>query len=147
MIRTVLAALFIVISNICVASDLVKKTSAHSVAATLDNLSRIVTEKGFKVIARVNHAAAAEAAELELRDTELLIFGNPKVGTQLMQSQQSIGLDLPIRVVAWQAADGQVWIAYNDPGSLLTRHSIDDREPIKNKMTMALQTLTDAAVK
>ena len=127
------------------ADDLVTKKSAHSVAETLDRLTAIVKDKGFTVFARIDHAAGAKKVGKELRPTQLLIFGNPKVGTALMSSQQSVGVDLPIRVAAWQDASGQVWIGYTAPAALAARHSIGDREPVVAKMTGALGNLTDAA--
>ena len=144
--RKLIAALLLVGQCYAVAAaEFVKKPSQHSVGATVDKLTQIVTDKGFTVIARVDHAAAAEAAGLELAPTQLLIFGNPKVGTQLMTSQRSIGVDLPIRVLVWEEADGSVWLTYTEPTALLARHGIDDREPIREKMTGALNAFTDAA--
>ena len=124
---------------------LVTKKSMHSVSSTLDRLSKIVTEKGFTVVARVDHAGAAAKVGESLRPTQLLIFGNPKVGTALMASQQSAAIDLPIRVAAWEDASGQVWIGYTAPSALAARHQIGDREAVVNKMTGALAKLTDAA--
>jgi uncharacterized protein (DUF302 family) len=126
---------------------LVVKKSANSVAATLDKLESIVTKKGFTVFARIDHAAGAAKVGKTLRPTQLLIFGNPKVGTALMSSQQSAGLDLPIRVAAWEDAGGQVWIGYTAPAALAERHGITDRDPVIEKMTGALGKLTGAAAK
>lgn len=126
---------------------LVVKKSAHSVAATLDKLEGIVTSKGFTVFARIDHAAGAAKVGQSLRPTQLLIFGNPKVGTALMSSRQSAGLDLPIRVAAWEDASGQVWIGYTAPAALAERHGITDRDPVIEKMTGALGNLTGAAAK
>jgi len=132
-----------------VASDrgMVVKKSNHPVDVTLDRLESIVREKGFTVFARIDHAAGAASTGQTLRATEVLIFGNPKVGTALMSSRQSAGLDLPIRAAAWQDEGGQVWVAYDDPAWLARRHAIGDRDPVIGKMTGALGTLTDAAVK
>ena len=126
---------------------MVVKKSAHSVAATLDKLEGIVTSKGFTVFARIDHAAGAAKVGQSLRPTQLLIFGNPKVGTALMSSRQSAGLDLPIRVAAWEDASGQVWIGYTAPAALAERHGITDRDPVIEKMTGALGKLTGAAAK
>ena len=135
------------VSSFAAAGDdgIVRKTSANSVQGTLDKLEQIVREKGFTVFARIDHAAGAKKVGQELRPTQLLIFGNPKVGTALLQGNQSVGLDLPIRVVAWEGADGAVWVAYNDPAYLTTRHQISDRDKVVGKMTGALQKFTDAA--
>jgi uncharacterized protein (DUF302 family) len=124
---------------------LVVSKSANPVGATLDALERIVKEKGFTVFSRIDHAAGARAAGQSLRPTELLIFGNPKVGTALMSSRQSAALDLPIRVAAWEDANGQVWIGYDAPARLAERHGIQDRDEVIEKMSGALANLTAAA--
>jgi uncharacterized protein (DUF302 family) len=126
-------------------AGLVVSKSANPVGATLDALERIVKEKGFTVFARIDHAAGARAAGQSLRPTELLIFGNPKVGTALMSSRQSAALDLPIRVAAWEDASGQVWIGYDAPARLAERHGIQDRDEVIEKMSGALANLTAAA--
>jgi uncharacterized protein (DUF302 family) len=133
------------LSSLSFAGGIVSKTSAHSVKDTLDKLEAIVTSKGFTVVARVNHAKAAEKSGQSLNPTEVLIFGNPKVGTALMKSNQSIGLDLPIKVVAWEDDKGVVTIAYNDPTWMVMRHGIKDRDEVVTKMTGALRKFTDAA--
>jgi uncharacterized protein (DUF302 family) len=145
MTRFIMILILGLAAQITVAEGMVKKASNLSVAVTLDKLTRIITEKGFTVVARVDHAAAAKKSGFELLPTQLLIFGNPAVGTKLMQSQRSIGLDLPIKVLAWEEADGTVWVDYTDPGYLLARHGIVDRGPIRNKMTGALAAFTEAA--
>jgi len=127
--------------------DVVKKKSAHDVATTLDRLEKIVTEKGITVMARVDHAKNAKAVGMELRPTQLLIFGNPKLGTALMQANQQIGLDLPMKVLAWEDAEGQVWIAYVEPEELAERNGIDDDHEVVKKLTKALDAFTGAAAK
>ena len=125
---------------------IVTKPSRFSVETTLDRLESAVKQKGFTVFARINHAAGAAKIGKQLRPTELLIFGNPKVGTALMSSRQSAGLDLPIRVVAWEDSTGQVWLAYSAPRYLEERYRIPDRQAVIGKMTGALKNLTDGAV-
>lgn len=126
-------------------SGMLVNKSANPVGTTLDKLEAIVKDKGFTVFARIDHAAGALAAGQSLRPTQLLIFGNPKVGTALMSSRQSAGLDLPIRVAAWEDADGQVWIGYDAPAHLAERHGIQDRDEVIKTMTGALANLTSAA--
>jgi uncharacterized protein (DUF302 family) len=99
------------------------------------------------VVARVNHAAAAQKVDLSLRPTELLIFGNPKLGTPLMQSNQKIGLDLPLRALAWEDAAGKVWLGYEAPQGLAQRHAIGDRGEVVKKMAAVLEDLSDQAVR
>lgn len=119
--------------------------SKYSVKESLDRLSAILTKKGIRVMARVNHAAGAKAAGLQLPPTELLVFGNPKLGTPLMQTNRLIGLDLPMKVLAWQDGDGKVRLSYTTPAALKGRHGIDGRDKIFATMTKALAGLTGAA--
>lgn len=125
--------------------DLIIKPSAHSVKETIDNLQKILEAKGIKVFGRVDHAANAKGAGLELPPTELLVFGNPKLGTPLMQSNRHIGIDLPMKALAWQDADGKVYLAYTDPEELEDRYDIDDKDEIFEKMKKALGGMTDKA--
>ena len=106
-------------------AGLISTRSAFSVKETLDRLVREVEAKGLTVFCRIDHAANATDAGLQLRPTEVLIFGNAKGGTPLMVAAQSIGIDLPLKAVAWQDAGGQTWLAYNDPGWLTARHGIE----------------------
>ena len=101
---------------------LVTVASIGSVKETIDRLEAAVTAGGATVFARVDHAAGAAKVDQALRPTMLLIFGNPKGGTPLMQSRQTIGLDLPQKALAWEDASGKVWLTYNDPGWLAARH-------------------------
>lgn len=126
-------------------NGLITMKSPHSVSETLDRFEKAVKSKGMTVFARVDHTKGAAKVDLELRPTEVLIFGNPKIGTLLMQSNQTAGIDLPLKLLAWQDADGQVWIAYNDPGYLVQRHTISDRDPVVAKMRKALGNFTAMA--
>ncbi len=119
--------------------------SKYSVKETLDRLTKILESKGITVMARVNHAGGARKAGLELPDTELLIFGNPKLGTPLMQANRQIGLDLPMKALAWKDADGKVHLTYTLPAALQKRHAISGKDAIFDKMTKALMGLTAAA--
>lgn len=135
----------LVVTGSSYAQGIISKTSTHSVKDTLDKLETIVTAKGFKVVARVNHAKAAEMSGQTLNPTEVLIFGNPKVGTALMKSNQAIGLDLPIKVLVRENDEGVVTISYNDPAWMVSRYGITDRSDVVQKMTGALGNFTDAA--
>lgn len=125
--------------------DLIIKPSAHSVKETIDALQGILESKGIKVFGRVDHAANAKNAGLELPPTELLVFGNPKLGTPLMQSNRHIGIDLPMKALAWEDADGKVFLAYTDPEELKDRYDIDDKDEVFEKMKKALGGMTDKA--
>jgi uncharacterized protein (DUF302 family) len=97
------------------------------------------------VFARIDHSAGAAKVDKELRPTVLLIFGNPKAGTPLMESRQTVAIDLPMKALAWVDRDGQVWLSYNDPGYLLQRHAITDHAPLVEKMRRVLGELSAAA--
>ncbi len=124
---------------------LIVKKCSHSVAKTLDRLEAALKKKGITVATRWNHAAAAKKHGLSLRPTELLIFGNPKLGTPLMQSNQKVGIDLPMKVLAWEDVKGQTWLAYTKPQSLARKHGVHDQDEIIKKMTGALAGLTTKA--
>lgn len=125
---------------------LVSKKSGFSAEQTLDRLEAVLKEKGITVFARVSHTKGAAGVGIELRPTELLIFGNPKLGSHFFTSNQTAGIDLPMKALAWQDADGQVWLTYNDPQYIADRHGIADRDEIVQKMTGALDKMTDAAI-
>lgn len=128
-------------------TGLVKLKSSHDVQETLDRLEKAVTGKGMTVFARIDHAKGAAKIGKSLRPTELLIFGNPKVGTLLMQSNQEAGLDLPLKALAWQDNSGTVWLTYNDPGYLVERHQISDRDSVAGKMRKAMQEFSRFATR
>jgi uncharacterized protein (DUF302 family) len=107
-------------------TGLVTVRSHHSVAATIDRLEAALKAAGVTVFARVDHAAGAQSVGMPLRPTLLLVFGNPRAGTPLMQANQTIGLDLPLKVLAWEDAQGAVWATYNDPAWLAARHGLGD---------------------
>jgi len=98
--------------------------SSHGPADTMDKLEAAVKAKGMTVFARIDHAAGAAKVGLSLRPTELLIFGNAKAGTPLMQQLQSIGIDLPLKALVWQDGSGSTWLSYSDPGWLAKRHGL-----------------------
>jgi uncharacterized protein (DUF302 family) len=103
---------------------MVTVASGWSVSKTVDRLQAAVTGAGLLVFARIDHAGNAARAGMELRPTELLIFGNPRGGTPLMQDRQTSGIDLPVKALAWQDADGKVWLTYNDATWLAARHEL-----------------------
>ena len=121
---------------------LVVQKSAHGVSESLDRMTALLEKKGITVMARVKHSQAAAGVGIDMQPAELLIFGNPKLGSPLMQSQPTAAIDLPMKLIAWQDADGQVWIAYNDPAWIAQRHGIDDRDAVVAKMSGALKGLS-----
>jgi uncharacterized protein (DUF302 family) len=112
--------------------------SAHTVAVTADRLEKILVSKGMTVFKRIDHAAGAQKVGKTLRPTELVIFGNPKVGTPLMLCSQSVAIDLPQKALIWQDAAGQVWFSYNDPAYLVLRHNIQGCDGVLKKIAGAL---------
>jgi uncharacterized protein (DUF302 family) len=103
---------------------LVTLSSRFSARETIDRLEQKVTSLGLIVFARIDHMAGAAQIGMELRPTELLIFGNPKGGTPLMQDQQIAGIDLPVKALAYEDANGKTWLAYNDAAWIATRHRL-----------------------
>jgi len=125
---------------------LIQVQSTHSVANTVLRLKQFLAKKKIPVFALINHSAAARQAGLALRPTELLIFGNPTLGSKLMQLRQRVGLDLPLKALIWQDRAGHVWITYHNPRYLATRYGIAPSNPIIRKMTSLLVSLShDAA--
>jgi uncharacterized protein (DUF302 family) len=139
-----IAALFF-ISPAFAGEGLVTVKSAHGVRATADRLESSLKDKGVNVIARVDHAQAAKKAGMELRPTEVLIFGNPKAGTPLMQCAQSIGIDLPQKALVWEDEKGQAWLSYNDPKYLARRHGIKRCEDAISSNSNALADFAKTA--
>src|SRR5450432_2393336 len=122
-------------------------TSQRNPKQTMDRAAAAVAEYGLSVFARIDHAAAAEAAGLELRATEVLIFGNAKIGTPLMKVQQTAGIDLPQKILVWQREDGGVSLAYNDPYWLAKRHLAEHgADQILRKMATTLAAIATKAV-
>ncbi len=125
---------------------LISKKSSHSVSVTLDRLEARLKKKGITIVARWSHDAGAKKAGIPLRPTALLIFGNPELGSHFFTSAQTAGIDLPMKALAWEDEDGQVWLSYNDPQYIAARHGIKNRRVIIEKMTAALDNLTNAAI-
>jgi uncharacterized protein (DUF302 family) len=125
-------------------NGIVSKPSSYSVPETVDRLEIVVRAKGLTVFARIDHSGEAEKVGLKMRPTQLLIFGNPKTGTALMNSSPSIAIDLPLKALAWEDQSGKVWLSYNSPSYLKQRHDIKE-ELVKN--IAAVEILIDEALK
>ena len=124
-------------------SGIISKPSKYSVAETLDRLESVLKSKGITVFARIDHSGEAERVGLTMRPTQLLIFGNPKTGTALMASAPSIAIDLPLKALAWQDENGEVWLSYNSPAYMKQRHDLKE-EFMKN--IAAIGNFVDQAV-
>jgi len=119
--------------------------SSHAPRETMNRLETAVTAKGLTVFARIDHAEGALAAGLSLRPTEVLIFGNAKGGTPLMQAVQTIGIDLPLKALVWQDAAGDTWLSWNDPAWLAARHGVSGAEAVAGKLTAVLEDVAKTA--
>ena len=119
--------------------------SSHGPQDTMSRLEAAVRAKGMTVFARIDHSAGASAVGLSLNPTEVLIFGNAKGGTPLMQAVQTVGIDLPLRALVWQDASGETWLSYNDPAWLAKRHGLSGTEAPIGNLTAALDAVARAA--
>ncbi len=124
---------------------LIVAESPHSVADTTDKLVSALEEKGMTIFARIDHAAGAKSADMDLPATELVIFGNPKAGTPLMQCGRTVGIDLPQKMLIWED-QGTVWVGYNEPLFLGRRHGLRDCVENLDKVKTALEGFAEAAV-
>ncbi len=150
---SVVFLLFLAVANQVLADvgeGMVIVPSQHSVAETMDKLESALAAKGMTVFARIDHAQGAGIAGIEMRPTQVLVFGNPKIGSPLMLCQPSIAIDLPQKMLVWQDSSGQVALAYNDPMYLAKRHGISEQAacyPILSKVSGALANFAAAASK
>ena len=127
-------------------NGLVTIASKYSVKETSDRLAEMIASKNLTLFARIDHAANATKQGLTLRPTELIIFGNPKAGTPLMQDHQQSGIDLPLKVLVWEDENGKAWLTYNDPAWIVTRHGLSDKvSGVVKTMSEGLKGLATAA--
>ncbi|ABI71942.1 DUF302 domain-containing protein [Shewanella frigidimarina] len=125
--------------------SLITVESHYSAKETADRFESIIKDKGFTVFSRIDHQKNAAGVNLTLRPTEVIIFGNPNIGTQLMQCNQLVAIDLPQKVLISEDADNKVWLSYNNPQYIKQRHSITGCDEVINKISGALNTLSIAA--
>ena len=119
--------------------------SSFSPKETLDRVEAEIRAKGMSVFGRLDHAAGAAEAGLELRPTNLIIFGNARGGTPLMQASQTAGIDLPLKALVWQDAAGKTWLSYNEPSWIAQRHHLGIKAEIVDKMAAALSAMAKKA--
>jgi uncharacterized protein (DUF302 family) len=139
--------IFVLVSALSVSAEsgLIHLKSSHDVKNTADRLEMVLKEKGMTVFLRINHSEGARKVGKKLRPTELVIFGNPKVGAPLMQCNQTVAIDLPQKALIWQDEKGQVWLTYNDPQHLAKRHEIAGCKAVLDKVRNALKNFAKAA--
>lgn len=126
-------------------NGIIRLQSSHDVSTTMDRLESAARNKGLTIFTRINHAKNAENAALALRPTELLILGNPKAGTPLMQCGQGIALDLPQKVAVLEDEEGAVWLSYNDPAYLAERHAVNGCQEVISRIGELLGNLARTA--
>lgn len=145
-----IAALFCLGGLACgsaASADPVSMTSPHPVARTIDRLKADVEARGLVVLARVDHAANAEKVGLKLKPMQLLIFGNPTVGTKLIEAAPMMGLSLPLKMLAWEAADGTVRLGYDRAGDLAASRGVPGDMALLPKVDETMAALAAAATK
>lgn len=145
MVLSTLALLSPVLAWANADNGLIQVQSQHSVQETSDKLVKALNSKGMTVFAQVDHAAGAKKVDIELRPTQVIIFGNPKVGSPLMVCQQSVAIDLPQKALISEDENGKVWLTYNDPKYLASRHQIQGCDEVLNKVSNALANFAKAA--
>ena len=125
-------------------NGIVAVPSQHSVADSVAKIEAAAKARGLTIFARIDHSGEAKKAGLDMRPTELLVLGNPKGGTPLMQAKPSLAIDLPLKILVWQDAGAKVWVGYNDPAFLKQRHGLTDEQA---RPLGALGGLIEAALK
>ena len=137
---------FFVIANTVIAGEgLVKVSSPYNVKTTADKLETVLKAKGMTIFARIDHAMGAQKVGETLRPTELIIFGNPKVGTALMLCDQDTGIDLPLKALITEDEAGLIWLSYNHPQSLAKRYALKGCDAVLKKIEAALGNFAKAA--
>ena len=142
--KSMIALLSLLFSLSAQAADgMIEMKSAHSAADTATRLVAVIETRKLNLFARIDHAAGAKKIDKMLRPTEVFIFGNPMGGTPLMECAQSIGIDLPLKMLIWQTAEGNVMVGYNDPAWLAKRHGTAC-EPAVGNISKALNGIAAA---
>ncbi len=136
---------FIFSTYVGATESMISVESNYSAKVTADRLESIIKEKGLTLFARIDHQKNAAGVDLELRATEVILFGNPKVGTPLMQCAQEVAIDLPQKVLIREDSESKVWLSYNNPEYIRERHKIQGCDKVINKISKVLNAATTAA--
>ncbi len=139
-----LASLFLTATPSMAADGVINVPSAHNVSTTLERLQTALKAKGMKIFALIDHQAGGKGVGINIRPTSLLIFGNPKIGTQLMKCAQTAAIDLPMKALVYVNKEGKTILSYNDPSWMGARHGVSDC-PIIKKMSKALKHFSSVA--
>lgn len=144
--QSLLASLLLASLTTAAQNDgMVRVRSTRDFSETVRTLDSAITAANLKIFARVDHAANAHGVSLELRPTTVFIFGNPQVGTRLMQCEQAIALDLPLKALVWEDSTRAVWVGYEPPARLAERHKVQGCREVIDRVSTALASLTVAA--
>ena len=127
-----------------IANDIIIKDSCLSVNETVNNIKKIVKKKGLSVFATINHSGNAKMVDMKLNKSKMVIFGNPRLGTALMQQDMTVGLDLPLRVLVYKDTDGKVKMAYRDGSWLANKHIINAPKKVE-KVNKGMAKITTKA--
>lgn len=138
-------ALALVSTTVFAADGLIALKSPYPAKETMNRFEDTAKQRGLTIFARIDHAAGAAKVGKALRPTEVLVFGNPMGGTPLMECAQSAGIDLPLKALVWEDAQGQVWLGYNDPAYLAKRHEAANCPAVAG-LTKALAGLAEATI-
>ena len=122
-------------------SNWITISSVYTIEQTVDMLQKTIQQKGFKLFATINHSQEAETAGLKLRPTILLMLGNPKAGTVLMNCNQQIGIDLPLKILVWEESDGQIKAGFINPEIFFKEYKLEDCKDVLPRMKAVLQDL------
>jgi uncharacterized protein (DUF302 family) len=129
-------------NSLGVTEGLTSIRSSFGPKETMDRLEAEIRAQRMTVFARIDHAGGAALVGLKLAPTELIIFGNARGGTPLMQSVQTVGIDLPLKALVWEDAAGKTWLSYNEPSWIARRHNLRNAEQLVSKMAAALRTIS-----
>ncbi len=146
--KTFLPVLLVVLAmtaSAYAADSMINVKSTFEVKETGDRLESVLKEKGMTIFNRIKHSEAAGEVGVALRETELIIFGNPEAGSSLMKCQQSVAIDLPQKALIWKDSYGNTWISYNNPRYLKKKHNIANCEEVISKIENALAGIAKAA--
>lgn len=125
--------------------NFIKVASKNSVSQTVEKLTNALTSKGLTVFDVIDHQKGAQNVAIELNPTTVVIFGNPKMGSKLMNCDQTIGLDLPMKMLVWQDNKGSVWLGYTSPKVLAQKYELDPCKDLLVKMEGAMHNFAQVA--
>jgi uncharacterized protein (DUF302 family) len=147
MLKIILSAMFVLAftGSALATESIISVESNYTVGATANRFEKVLKKKGFTIFSRINHSKNAADVDLKLAPTEVIIFGNPKVGTALMQCSKTVAIDLPQKALFWQDEKGLVWLSYNNPEYLKKRHGIKGCNQMIAKISHVLDQLSQAA--